>query len=225
VSDTAQFFKLRFLSSILNKFTTDKQISKPMNQLKKEEIYDKLGNIDQIRDIIFGSQLRDYNTRFDKLESDLVNFRQELIDRLQEVKSTNAIELRSAIDTMDKRIRALQLPGEEERNELRQIIDRTHRKSTSNFDKLGEDLEATTGLLRDNLSETKAKLQDDIRNLRTYVQEELERRLSAIGNIKVSRDDMAEILFELGMRLKGTEFVPELEEATDLIIVDRMGTE
>ena len=196
-----------------------------MNQLKKEEIYDKLGNIDQIRDIIFGSQLRDYNTRFDKLESDLVNFRQELIDRIQEVKSTNAIELRSAIDTMDKRIRALQLTGEEERNELRQIIDRTHRKSTSNFDKLGEDLEVTTGLLRDNLSESKAKLQDDIRNLRIYVQEELERRLSAIGNIKVSRDDMAEILFELGMRLKGTEFVPELEEATDLIIVDRMGTE
>jgi gas vesicle protein len=196
-----------------------------MNQLKKEEIYDKLGNIDQIRDIIFGSQLRDYNTRFDKLESDLINFRQELIDRIQEVKTTNATELRSALDTMDKRIRAIQSTGEEERNELRQIIDRTHRKSSSNFDKLGEDLEASTGLLRDNLSETKSKLQDDIRNLRTYVQEELERRLSAIGNIKVSRDDMAEILFELGMRLKGTEFVPELEEATDLIIVDRMGME
>jgi hypothetical protein len=29
-------------------------------------------------------------------------------------------------------------------------------------------------------------------------------------------------LFELGMRLKGTEFVPELEEATDLILIDRM---
>jgi len=196
-----------------------------MNQLKKEEIYDKLGNIDQIRDIIFGSQLRDYNTRFDKLESDLINFRQELVDRIQEVKSSNATELRSALDAIDKKIRAIQSTGEEERNELRQIVDRTHRKSSSNFDKLGEDLEASTGLLRDNLSETKAKLQDDIRNLRTYVQEELERRLSAIGNIKVSRDDMAEILFELGMRLKGTEFVPELEEATDLIIVDRMGME
>jgi archaellum component FlaC len=196
-----------------------------MNQLKKEEIYDKLGNIDQIRDIIFGAQLRDYNTRFDKLESDLGNFRQELIDRIQEVKTTNIAELRSAVDIVDKRIKALQLTGEEERNDLRQIIDRTHRKSSSNFEKLTEDLEVTTGLLRDNLSESKAKLQDDIRNLRNYVQEELERRLSAIGNIKVSRDDMAEILFELGMRLKGTEFVPELEEATDLIIVDRMGTD
>lgn len=196
-----------------------------MNQLKKEEIYDKLGNIDQIRDIIFGSQLRDYNTRFDKLESDLANFRQELIDRIQEVKTTNVSELRSALDTVDKRIKALQLTGDEERNELRQTIDRTHRKSTSNFEKLSEDLEATTGILRDNLTESKAKLQDDIRGLRNYVQEELERRLSAIGNIKVSRDDMAEILFELGMRLKGTEFVPELEEATDLIIVDRMGNE
>jgi gas vesicle protein len=193
-----------------------------MNQLKKEELYDKLGNIDQIRDIIFGAQLRDYNTRFDKLESELGNFRQELLDRIQEVKTTNAAELRSVVDSVDKRIKALQLTGEEERNDLRQIIDRTHRKASTNFEKLSEDLETTTGVLRDNLSETKSKLQDDIRNLRTYVQDELERRLSAIGNIKVSRDDMAEILFELGMRLKGTEFVPELEEATDLIIVDRM---
>lgn len=196
-----------------------------MNQLKKEELYDKLGNIDQIRDIIFGAQLRDYNTRFEKLESELANLRQELLDRLQEVRTSNAGELRSAVDLLDKRLKSLQLVGEEERNELRQIIDRTHRKSSSNFEKLSEDLETSTSLIRDNLNETKSKLQDDIRNLRNYVQEELERRLSAIGNIKVSRDDMAEILFELGMRLKGTEFVPELEEATDLIIVDRMGTE
>jgi hypothetical protein len=34
-----------------------------------------------------------------------------------------------------------------------------------------------------------------------------------LKNVKVSRYDMAEILFELGMRLKGSEFVPELKEA------------
>jgi len=196
-----------------------------MNQLKKEEIYDKLGNIDQIRDIIFGAQLRDYNGRFEKLESDLNNYRQELLDRINEVKISISAELRSTVDAIDKRVKALQTTSEEDRNDLRQLIDRTYRKASSNFDKLNDDLESSTGLLRDNLSDTKAKLQDDIRGLKSYVQEELDRRLSAIGNIKVSRDDMAEILFELGMRLKGTEFVPELEEATDLIIVDRMGIE
>jgi hypothetical protein len=32
---------------------------------------------------------------------------------------------------------------------------------------------------------------------------------------KVSRDDMAELLFELGLRLKGREFVPELQQVAN----------
>jgi hypothetical protein len=43
----------------------------------------------------------------------------------------------------------------------------------------------------------------------------LTRRFSVLRDEKVARDDMAEILFELGMRLKGTEFVPELKEVAE----------
>lgn len=196
-----------------------------MSQLKREEMYDKLGNIDQIRDIIFGAQLREYNVRFDKLESDLFVFQQEMRDRLNEARITFSAELRVAVETLDKKLKAVQLTNEEERNELKQQIDRLNRKSSLGIEKLTDDLETSTAGLRDELSDTRSKLQEDIRILRTYVQEELERRLSALGDLKVSRDDMAEILFELGMRLKGTEFVPELEEATDLILVDRLGSE
>jgi DNA anti-recombination protein RmuC len=133
--------------------------------------------------------------------------------------------MRVAIESLEKKIKTLQTSSEEERQDLRQQVDRTYRKTTANFDKLSVDLEDSTNSLRDELNETREKLQEDVRSLRTYIQEELDRRLTALGDMKVSRDDMAEILFELGMRLKGTEFVPELEEASDLILVDRMSTE
>jgi DNA anti-recombination protein RmuC len=193
-----------------------------VSQIKKEDMYEKLGNIDQIRDIIFGAQLREYNGRFEKIESDLLSMHQELLDRINEVRTSHSTELRVAVEALDKKLKTLQTSTDEERQDLRAQIERTHRKSSASFDKLNGDLEAATTSIRDDLSETKAKMQEDMRGLRTYVQEELDRRLSAIGNMKISRDDMAEILFELGMRLKGTEFVPELEEATDLILVDRM---
>lgn len=193
-----------------------------VSQIKKEDMYEKLGNIDQIRDIIFGAQLREYNGRFEKIESDLLSMHQELLDRINEVRANYSTELRVAVEALDKKLKTLQTSTDEERQDLRAQIERTHRKSSASFDKLNSDLEASTTSIRDDLTETKAKMQEDMRGLRTYVQEELDRRLSAIGNMKISRDDMAEILFELGMRLKGTEFVPELEEATDLILVDRM---
>jgi exonuclease VII large subunit len=193
-----------------------------VSQIKKEDMYEKLGNIDQIRDIIFGAQLREYNGRFEKIESDLLSMHQELLDRINEVRMNYSTELRVAVEALDKKLKTLQTSTDEERQDLRAQIERTHRKSSASFDKLNSDLEVATTSIRDDLTETKAKMQEDMRGLRTYVQEELDRRLSAIGNMKISRDDMAEILFELGMRLKGTEFVPELEEATDLILVDRM---
>jgi DNA anti-recombination protein RmuC len=193
-----------------------------VSQIKKEDMYEKLGNIDQIRDIIFGAQLRDYNGRFEKIESDLLSMHQELLDRINEIRTSHATELRVAVEALDKKMKTLQTSTDEERQDLRAQIERTHRKSSASFDKLNNDLETTTTSIRDDLAETKAKVQEDMRGLRTYIQEELDRRLSTMGNMKISRDDMAEILFELGMRLKGTEFVPELEEATDLILIDRM---
>lgn len=42
--------------------------------------------------------------------------------------------------------------------------------------------------------------------------EELDRRFALLRESKVSKDDMAETLFELAMRMKGTEFVPKLKE-------------
>lgn len=196
-----------------------------VSQIRREELYDKLGNIDQIRDIIFGSHLREYNSRFEKLESDLSNVHQELRDRIHELKVSFTTELRIAVENLEKKLRAQQTTSEAERNDLRQQIERLNRKSSSSIEKLTEDLEQASATLREEIIETKDKLQEDARSLRLYVQEELERRLSALSGNKVSRDDMAEILFELGMRLKGTEFVPELEEATDLILVDRLNTD
>jgi exonuclease VII large subunit len=193
-----------------------------VSQIKKEDMYEKLGNIDQIRDIIFGAQLRDYNSRFEKIESDLLSMHQELLDRINELKTSHSTELRVAVEALDKKMKTLQTSTDEERQDLRAQIERTHRKSSASFDKLNNDLEISTSAIREDLAETKAKAQEDMRSLKTYIQEELDRRLSTMGNMKISRDDMAEILFELGMRLKGTEFVPELEEATDLILVDRM---
>lgn len=102
---------------------------------------------------------------------------------------------------------------QEDAADFRQQLDRLNRKFSGNIDSLNSDLEKQTNALRDELGQTRDSLQDDVRGLRAQVLEELERRFSMLKDVKVSRYDMAEILFELGMRLKGSEFVPELKEA------------
>lgn len=184
-----------------------------MAELNKDEIRERLGNIDQIRDIIFGPQLREYNSRLDKIESNLSLMEQEMRDRIEQVKNACLTEVRASVDSLEQKIKTSNLNYQNENADLRQLIDRINKKFSSSIESLDQTIDSQTTSIWNNLSETKEKLQEDTRNLRIQIFEELERRFSTLSGAKVSRDDMAEILFELGLRIKGTEFAPELKDA------------
>lgn len=193
-----------------------------MAEITKEEMRERLGNIDQIRDIIFGPQLREYDTRFDKIESDLSLLQQEMRDRVDQVKTVLSTEIRSSVDSLEKKIKALNLTTQEEISDLRQQLDRVNKKFSNTIEALDQTLDNQTNSIREELSQARGKFQEDVRVLRSQVFEELERRFSIVREDKLSKDDMAEFLFELGMRIKGNEFIPKLKEAaeTDVYATD-----
>ena len=186
-----------------------------MAEITKEEMRERLGNIDQIRDIIFGAQLREYDNRFDKIDSDLSMMQQDMQARIEQVKNVLSAEMKAAVDSLEKKVKSLTLNTQEESADLRQQIDRVNRKFSSSIEALDEAIDNQTSSIRDELSQNRERLSEETRTLKTQVFEELDRRFSMLRDAKVSRDDMAEILFELGMRLKGTEFVPELKGVAD----------
>jgi len=186
-----------------------------MGEITRDEIRERLGNIDQIRDIIFGAHLREYTSRLDKAESDISAIQQDVRDRLNDLKVTLATELRTAVESIDKRLKTISSTAQEEAADLRQQFDRLNRKFTNSIETLDETVEAQRVALRDELAQTRDSLQNDTRDLRSLVLEELDRHFSILREDKLSKDDLAELLFELGMRLKGSEFVPELREAAE----------
>lgn len=186
-----------------------------MGEITRDEIRERLGNIDQIRDIIFGAHLREYTSRLDKAESDISAIQQDVRERLSDLKLTLSNELRTAVESIDKRLKTISTSAQEEAADLRQQFDRLNRKFTSSIENLDETVEAQRVALRDELAQTRDNLQNDTRELRSLVLEELDRQFSILREDKLSKDDLAELLFELGMRLKGSEFVPELREAAE----------
>lgn len=184
-----------------------------MVEISREQMRERLGNIDQIRDIIFGAQLREYDSRIDKIESNLALIEQEMRERIEQTKTVCVTELRSVADSLEKKIKSLSITLQNENADIRQTIDLVNKKFSSSIESLDQTVDNQTASLHNELTETRQKIQDDIRSLRSHVFEELERRFSMITDTKVARDDMAEILFELGLRIKGTEFAPELKEA------------
>jgi DNA anti-recombination protein RmuC len=186
-----------------------------MAEVTRDEMRERLGNIDQIRDILVGSHLRDYDTRLAQVETDLALLRQDVRDRIEDTKIALGTEMRTALESLDKKLKAISLTTSEESADLRVQLDRTNKKLANTMTVLNEAIDKQTNALREDLLTARDKLQEDVRTLRNQIFEELDRQFLSLRNGKVSRDDMAEILFELGMRLKGTEFIRQLKEATD----------
>lgn len=191
-----------------------------MSGITREEMRDRLGNIDQIRDIIFGAKLREYDSRIDKLESSISLVEQDMRERVEQVKQSLLTELRVAVDSLEQRIKSMSFTYQNDSVDIRQTIDRVNKKFSTSIEVLDKTVDSHMNSIRQDLSETRTQLQEDNRNLRNQVFDELEKRFSMLKNGKVSRDDMAEILFELGLRIKGTEFAPELKEAAGTELSD-----
>lgn len=191
-----------------------------MADMSKEEMRERLGNIDQIRDILFGGQAREYNNRFEQLESNLSLIQKNLQDRIEQMRMALLGELHTSIDAVEKKIKTLTLSTQEETNDIRHQLEGTHRKFTHNIDAIRENLDSQTNAMKSEVSQSRDKLHGEIQTLRTQVFEELERRFAHLNEGKVARGEMAEILFEVGMRLKKTEFVPAIKGAAEKEVND-----
>ena len=186
-----------------------------MSDISQDEMRDRLGNVDQIRDLLFGKQQRDYETRLNKLESSLSALQQEMRDRLNQLNDTLSTELRSTMYSLEKKIQYISITTNEELTDMRQDLEGKEKNVSESIDSLNKLIGSQINSVKGEVNQAQEKLEKDIQSLRNEIVDKLEKRLSSLTESKVGRDDLAEILFELCMRVKKNEFLPELEGSGD----------
>lgn len=180
-----------------------------MNQLMSKDQVEKPDRLHQIRDIIVGPQLRELNRRLEKIESDLLVLQEEMHHRMDETRNALSKELRIAVESLARKIESLSLATRQEWTDLRQQFEQTEARLSNRLKILDKEIDTGTASLRREFSQTLDKFREEMQSLRIQIHEELDRRLSVLEETGISKDEMAEILFELGMRLKGAEFVSD----------------
>lgn len=92
---------------------------------KPEIMRDRLGNIDQIREVLFGQKAQEYEQQFtsydqrlSSLEGDLSQLQTETRDRLRQLQDTFTTELRGTLDSLEKKLKYLSLTTHETTSNL-----------------------------------------------------------------------------------------------------------
>ncbi len=169
---------------------------------------DNENNVTQIRDILFGGQMRDYEKRFQELhqqlESELERLRQDadkrfaaldkrLADQLEKLTRQQRQEVSDrtgAIDSLESRLLEA---ARTQRGEINKAAET-----------LGHDLEA----LGDRLHSSHAELETALTNQASQADAALNRAQRELRAEKVGREDLAALFTEFAMRLKGEFELP-----------------
>ncbi|MEM8718352.1 MAG: hypothetical protein AAGE84_03450 [Cyanobacteria bacterium P01_G01_bin.39] len=183
-----------------------------MTNITKAEIRKRLGNITQLQELLFGEQIDEYNHKFERynqklnqLEANTQRFQLVIDERISQLENRLLQKINSVSSSSEKKIKYLNLSIHDKHHQFQQQLDAISQQSNDNIDFLQNNLNANTNSLKGEITQTKSAIERDIQLLKQQVLEKLESNLSDLSTNKVSRTDLAEVLFELCLKLKGTD--------------------
>lgn len=208
-----------------------------MADITRDEMRDRLGNIEQIRDLLFGNKIREYEQRFqqceqniDKLTRELSIFETETRDRLDQLQDSLTTEIRSVINSLEKKMKYLSMTTQEQINQLEKSLDSTLNNSSHQIESLNQTVTEETNYLRNDLTQTRDKLEKSMQSLQKQVFDIIKKESLTLKENKVSRTELADLLFELCIKIKGDELVenfaehPEQTTSTELFLPEQQAT-
>ena len=168
----------------------------------------EVANVDKIRDIIFGSQMRDYEKRFTRLDERLTADAQALREDTKKRFDTLEAFVQKEVDLLSQRLKA----EKSERGEALKELTREFRESAKSVDKrlsqLDDQLTKEAAALRNQLLEQSKQLTAEIEAKHRALSSALDREAQALRTDKADREALADLFTEMAMRLKNEFKLP-----------------
>jgi hypothetical protein len=170
------------------------------------------GNVDKIRDILFGSQMRDYETRFARLEETLVK-------ETLEIRETNRRRFEQLESFIKREMESLQARLKSERDERLDNVSQQSRELKDLGETLARRLRdlddretASERTLRNDLLEQARNLGEEIRARHEEMASIVDKRVHELRDGKTDRAALASLFNEVALRLSDQFQIPGSEE-------------
>ena len=158
-------------------------------------------SVDKIRDILFGSQIKNYEARFARLEDTLARETTELKETMRRRFESVEGFFRKEAESLSGRLKA----EREERNEALKGLARDLKAASDALSKKILELDNKTAEeqsgLRQELMQESRKLLEEIRHKSDGLTALVERRADELRDQKVDRAALASLLTEMALQL------------------------
>ena len=173
-----------------------------------------MNNVDQIRDLIFGSQIKDFEEKFNHLNHTLKMVEEKLAKMFNESHAKLQKETERSLEVLEKKIDHLSSITQKERNKLKELIDTTDESLQDQLNHQKDEFESKLKIVKENMSDENRKMEENLTTMKADIQATLEAGLDKLSDAKLSRDAMAQMLLDVAMKIQGTDVGSVLAEGS-----------
>jgi CII-binding regulator of phage lambda lysogenization HflD len=181
----------------------------------KENDLSQLGNVDQIREILFGSQSREMKEQFEKLENSIKSLHDEMRKKIEQTQNDFNSRIESELEVLSRKMKNIVTQQQNEFSDVRDSALKQEKRLQSAMDIMEEELNTKREQLQKQHIESNSALRSEMDMLKDELLSTLDDKISSMNGVKLSRDDAAEILMEAAMAMKGTQINQQLNIAQE----------
>jgi len=169
-------------------------------------------SLDKVRDILFGSQSREYEKRFARLEERLLKEASDLREDLKRRFDTLEVYIKKEVESLTTRLKA----EHDDRTEASKQLSAELKDTAQTFEKktgqLDEHLTGSERELREQILAQSKSISDEIRQKHEAITAALERATAELRDEKTDRAALASLFMEVAMRLNNEFKIPSTED-------------
>jgi len=170
------------------------------------------GNMDKIRDILFGNQMRDVDKRFSLMEDQLGQQLAALKDEMQKQLEAFEVYFKKEIGTLKDRLKGESEERSEADEKLMSEIKGTAAAVSKKISGVEDNLAERATDLQEQILEQSKKLSTEIQKKYDRAAKDLKQAAQALDDSKVGRAVLAEFWIEMAMRLSGDQSLQSLTD-------------
>jgi hypothetical protein len=161
------------------------------------------GNLDKVRDLLFGGQMRDYDRRFARFEDRLIRETADLRDEVRKRLAALEAYVKTEVESLSERLRAEQDGRTSADKDLGGELRDASQQLDQKLSQLDDVVARGQRDLRQQLHAQHQELGDDIRQRVEDVLVRLAQEAQELRSDKTDRRALAALLTEMAMRLNG----------------------
>ena len=179
--------------------------------VKENQKLNQPGNMEQVRELMFGAQTRLFEDEITKLNSKLDAMHSSVTGQIEDLTTKLREEYSSSTDILEQKIKNLTLSTQEDNSDVKEQLVKQEKKTNRGLDTLQEEIESQLSTIKTENNNARTTVKKELDTVKQAIYKLLKEQINTVNENKVSKDDFSEMLVDMAMKVKGTNLQSSLE--------------